>query len=148
IYLSQNGTASASGADCGNAVPVSFFNSAPNWGSGVNQIGPGTTVHLCGTITGPANSTGLSFQGSGTSGNPITLVFEKDAVMQAPYWASSVGGSAAGAITLDSGRSWIVVDGGQNGVIRNTANGSSWPNRAASTGISGFNCSNCTIRNL
>jgi len=68
IYVAQNSAGAANGADCADASPVSFFNSSGNWGSGANQIGPGTTVHLCGTIT-----SNLSFQGNGTSGNPVVL---------------------------------------------------------------------------
>jgi hypothetical protein len=68
IYLAQNSAGAGGGTDCADAMPVSFFNSSANWGSGGNQIGPGTTVHLCGTIT-----TALSFQGSGASGNPVVL---------------------------------------------------------------------------
>ena len=68
IYLAQDSAGAASGTACADALPVSFFTSSANWGSGANQIGPGTTVHLCGTIT-----TALSFQGSGASGNPVVL---------------------------------------------------------------------------
>jgi hypothetical protein len=68
IYLAQNSAGAGSGADCADALPVSFFNNSQNWGSGANLIGPGTTVHLCGTIT-----TALTFQGNGTSGNPVVL---------------------------------------------------------------------------
>ena len=43
------------------------------WGGGSTQIGPGTTAHICGTITGSAGAVAFTFQGSGTSGNPVTL---------------------------------------------------------------------------
>src|SRR4051794_23625598 len=66
IYLSQSGGGSNFTINCATGSrPASFFNTAGNW-PGI--IGPGTTVHLCGTIT-----SGLNFQGSGTSGSPITL---------------------------------------------------------------------------
>ena len=68
IYLAQNSAGAASGTACADAFPASFFNSSSNWGSGANQIGPGTTVHLCGTITSD-----LTFQGNGASGNPVVL---------------------------------------------------------------------------
>ena len=148
IYVAQNAAGGNTGADCANAHSAAWFNSAANWGSSTGQIGAGDTVHLCGTFTGNAGSTMLTVQGSGVSGQPITILFEPGAVLQAPYWASSLGVVTAGAITLGKGRSWIVVDGGTNGVVKNTANGSSLANRAASTGISGFACSNCTIQNL
>ena len=148
IYIAQNAAGANTGADCADAHSAGWFNSSANWGSNAGQIGPGTTVHLCGTFTGAADSTMLTFQGSGASGQPITLLFEPGAVLQAPYWASSVGGTTAGAITLGKSRSWIIVDGGTNGLVQNTANGSSLANHAPSTGISGFGCSNCTVQNL
>ena len=83
IYLAQGGSGAANGADCADAFSTSFFNSGSNWGSGQSQIGPGTTVHLCGTITGSAGSTGLTFQTGGASGRPIVLVFESGRVSPA-----------------------------------------------------------------
>ena len=148
VYIAQNAAGGNTGADCADAHSAAWFNSSANWGSNTGQIGPGVTAHLCGTFTGAAGSTMLTFQGSGVSGQPIRLLFESGAVLQAPYWASSMGGASSGAITLGRGRSWIVVDGGTNGLVQNTANGSSLANHAASTGVSGFNCSNCTIQNL
>jgi hypothetical protein len=162
VFLSQSG--GGSGTSCSDTLPVSWFNSSANWGSGSAQIGPGTTVHLCGTISGTAGATGLTAQGSGASGNPITILFESGANMTAPYWAV--------AIKLN-GVSWIVVNGGLNtpcgytpavgsegacnGIIQNTANGS-----AGTMCPSGNNCqyqqnsqallmqpcSNCEVKNL
>ena len=118
IYIAQNATGGNTGADCADAHAASWFNSSSNWGSGSGKIGPGTTVHLCGTFTAPAGSSGyLTFQGSGSSGNPITLLFESGAVLTAPYWGGN------GAIQA-SGGSNIIIDGGNNGAIQATANGS------------------------
>ena len=148
VYIAQSAPGSANGSNCSNAYAASFFNTTTNWGTGAGKIGPGITVHVCGTITGTANTTVLSFHGSGTSGNPITLLFELGAVVQAPYFASSVGGTTAGGISMGSGLSYLVVDGGTNGAVQNTANGSSLIYQRASTGVVGMNCSNCTVRNL
>lgn len=68
VYLAQSEAGTADGADCADAYAYSFFNTSANWGSGTTQIGPGTTVHLCGTITSP-----LTFRGSGASGSPVVL---------------------------------------------------------------------------
>jgi hypothetical protein len=71
VFVSQTPKGSGSGADCADALAVSYFNSSSNWTSSTatgTKIGPGTTVHLCGTIT-----TNLTFQGSGSSGNPVVL---------------------------------------------------------------------------
>ena len=118
IYIAQSAAGGSNGADCADAFPVTFFNTASNWGTGGGQIGPGTTVHLCGTFSAPAGASGyLTFQGSGASGNPITLSFESGAVLTAPYWGGN-GAIQAGSLSN------IVVDGGANGIIQATANGS------------------------
>ena len=143
IYLSQSG--SGSGTSCADTLPASWFNNSANWGSGATQIGPGTTVHLCGTFTGAAGSTMLTFQGSGTSGNPITLVFESGARLTAPYWSPN------GAVNTN-GNTWLTINGdatnGRQGVIENTANGSSLTYHQVSRGIFADSCANCVIENV
>jgi PKD repeat protein len=52
IFVSQNSTGAGTGVDCSNALPISFVNNAANWGTGTAQIGPGSTVSMCGTIAG------------------------------------------------------------------------------------------------
>src|SRR5580704_1228474 len=74
VYIAQTAAGSANGSSCANAYAVTFFNTSSNWGSGASQIGPGTTVDLCGTIT-----TELTAHGSGTSGSPITISFQSTA---------------------------------------------------------------------
>ena len=74
VYIAENASGSASGTDCADAYAVKFFNASGNWGTGAGQIGPGTVVHLCGTIT-----SGLDFSGSGTSGNVIEILWESGA---------------------------------------------------------------------
>src|ERR1017187_2879848 len=71
VYVAQTAAGSANGSSCANAYALTFFNTSVNWGSGTSQIGAGTTVHLCGTISSP-----LSAQGSGISGSPVTIVFD------------------------------------------------------------------------
>src|ERR1700685_1857894 len=51
VYVAQSAAGSANGSSCTNAYAVTFFNASSNWGTGASQIGPGTTVDLCGTIT-------------------------------------------------------------------------------------------------
>ncbi len=52
IFVSQNPTGAGTGVDCSNALPISFVNNPANWGTGTTQIGPGSTVSMCGAITG------------------------------------------------------------------------------------------------
>jgi hypothetical protein len=78
IYVAQASAGAATGSDCADAYAISFVTSNSNWGSGANQIGPGTTVYFCGTIT-----SNLNFMGSGTSGNPI--VFDGTSATMSAY---------------------------------------------------------------
>jgi len=121
IYIAQNAVGGDTGVDCADAHSAVWFNTSANWGSNAGQVGPGTTVHLCGTFNASAGASNyLAFQGSGTSVNPITLLFESGAVVQAPYWGGC-------ALTLN-GNSNITVDGGSNGTIQATANGTNLAN--------------------
>ena len=137
VYLAQNSAGGGNGADCADALPVSWFNNSANWGSGATQIGPGTTVHLCGTI-----SSALTFQGSGSSTSPVTLLFENGAQMSAPNW-----GSGGGAIN-SSGNGYLIVDGGTNGVIHATSNGTGLATQYDNTGVGLSACAGCIVRNL
>ncbi|MGH7994723.1 MAG: beta strand repeat-containing protein [Opitutaceae bacterium] len=97
---------------------------------------------------------GLIVQASGTAGNPITLQFDPGANMTAPVWSS-----AYGAIDTNA-KQYIVVDGGSgriggylalgvvNGVIQNTANGSSLAYQIPSGFVRMPDSSNVTVRNL
>jgi hypothetical protein len=83
-------------------------------------------------------------QASGLPGNPIILYFEPDAKLSAPYWTS------AGALSAGS---YTTIDGGSNGIIECTANGTLLANQQSATGISfqeasGFIVKNLTIQNL
>lgn len=141
IYVAQNAAGANTGADCADAHSAAWFNTATNWGAGANQIGPGTIVHACGTFTGSAGGTMLTFRGSGTSGNPVTLLFEPGADFTAPYWSAT-----QGAISC-TGQNFITIDGGTNGKIENTANGTALANHQQSEGME-IDCDNATIKSL
>lgn len=134
IFIAQNG--GGTGSSCEDAQSASFFNTPANWGTAATQIGPATTVHLCGTIT-----TSLVAQSSGLPGNPITIWFEANAKLSQPVCPNS------GCLKV-SGRSFIVVDGGTNGIVESTANGTGLANHLISTGIEALPCNNCEFRNL
>ena len=142
IYIAQTSAGAGTGADCADAYAYTFFNAAGNWGTGAGKISPGTTVHLCGTFTGTAGQTLLTSQGNGSSGSPITIHFETGAVLTAPYWSSN------GAIRL-FGAAYIVVDGGTNGIIQNTANGTGLAYQQSSRAIVAlYACNYCEVKNL
>lgn len=141
IYLSQSSTGTTAGTSCANSKAISFFNTSGNWGTGAAQIGVttnDTTVHLCGTIT-----TKIVFQAAGTSGHYIKLLFETNAKFSAATWTSG------NVITGDSA-SHIDIDGGSNGIIEATNNGSS-PTYANHDSFGGIHLSGVTdvkIHNL
>jgi len=143
FYLAQNVGGRGDGGDCTNALPYSFFNNAANWGSGSAQIGPGTTVHLCGVITtfNGATYDYLVFRGSGSSGQPITLKWEPGAKISVPSCGS-------GSCILFSGKSYLVLDGGSNGVVEETDNGSSLGHHDRHTALYGRPCNHCEFKNL
>jgi hypothetical protein len=123
IYIAQTAQGGNTGVDAANAHAITWFNTAANWGAGAGKIGPGDTARLCGTLTSP-----LTVQSSGTSGSPITILFEPDAQMSAPTWT--------GAMITATSKNYIVVDGGVNGTIAATANGATLANHNTLTGVS------------
>jgi hypothetical protein len=151
VYITPNG--SPQGACTTNPQTPAWFNSSANWGSGASQIGPGTAVTICGTFVGTNGSSQFTFQGSGASGNPVTLLFDTNAILTAGFWGGN------GAIATN-GNSNVLIDGGTpcgwinqaevacNGVITATANGSNLANQQASVGIEVNGGSNIEIRNL
>ena len=141
VSITQSG--SASGNCTSNVQTPAFFNNSANWGSGASQIGPGTVVLFCGTFTGTAGQAGFTFQGSGSSTSPVTLKFDTGAVMTAPYW----GGATTGAINC-TGQSYVTVDGGTNGTIQNSANGTALGNHQSSYGLFFNSCPDAEIENL
>lgn len=143
IYIAQAAAGSANGSSCANAYAYTYFNTGSNWTSGTpsgTQIGPGSTVHVCGTITMSANTEALVFQGSGASGNPVTLYFESGAVLASPEWPPQGSGGAIDA----SNQNYIVINGngGASGATQGVI-------EATATGDSGAACpsGSCTYHN-
>ena len=125
FYITQNASGGDTGADCSNAHSMVWLNSASNWGAGASQIGAGKTVHLCGVLTSP-----ITIQGGGTSGNPITIFFENNAKISMPYFTASYNSAI-----FNSAYSYIVIDGGTNGIIETTDNGTAKTYQVDCTGI-------------
>jgi hypothetical protein len=77
---------------------------------------------LCGTVSAPAGSTNyIQFNASGTSGAPTQIVFDAGAVLTATYWS--------GAAILIGHNNYITINGGPNGTIQATANGTGLANQ-------------------
>jgi hypothetical protein len=140
IYVSQNGAGSQNGSSPSNAYALSWLNTSGNWGNGTGKVGPGTTVVLEGTIT-----SAITIQGSGTAGNPITILFDTNCVMTAPYWPFG-SGDGSGAITIFQ-KQYIVINGQNVGAITATQCGTAWTN-AGSIGVDILGSSYITVENL
>lgn len=128
LFLAQGTAGAADGSSCANALAASFFNSSANWGTGANQIGSGTTIHLCGTI-----STVLSTPASSGTGL-ITILCETGCKMSAPANQNFfiIGNTNAwkinGGFPCGPQPSGTVVC---NGIIENTANGTDLANQVS-----------------
>ena len=129
VYLTNSGTAVGScpaGTTPAPNLTYTQFNNPSYWGTGTGKIGPGTTVLLCGTVVIPYNTVGLIPQGSGTSSNPIILLFDTNAILESPFFKGGPydGCSATiqcGGIYLTT--NYVIVDGGTNGIVENTEAG-------------------------
>ena len=141
FYVAQNSTRTTGGTSCATALSVAWFNNPLSWGSASNQISPDTVVHLCGTFRGTPGQQLLKAHGSGWAGHPITIKFETGANLSAPYWSNQ------GAINIER-VSYITIDGGANGVIQNTDNGTTRHYHQQSKGIRAAFCTGCTVKNL
>lgn len=155
-YVAQTAGTFSGGTACNSqtAITPATFNGL--------TLSAGDTTYLCGTITASSNTTALTISQNGTSGSPISLLFDTGAILQAPYFAQyGNSGSCGGAICI-ANRSWIVIDGQNTGTIQNETNGSpngTWGNnncpggvacvtQNASGGIEASLTSNITIKNL
>jgi hypothetical protein len=141
FYISGTSSHTTGGASCADPLSVAWFNNPPSWGTASHQISAGTTVFLCGRFQGRAGQQLLVAHGDGTAAAPITIKFTTGAILSAPYWSGS------GAIYI-AGRNHIIVDGGTNGIIENTANGTGRAYRQNSIAVYAPSCTNCTVQNL
>lgn len=139
IYIAQTAQGSDNGSSAANAHSVIWFNTAANWGTGAGKISPGDTMRLCGTITSP-----IIIQGSGTTGNPITVLFESGAKMSKAHWY----GANSNAAIYGNSKSYIVIDGGTNGLIEATDNGTAKTYQYNIAGVFFSSGSNITVKNL
>lgn len=137
IYVAQREAGDGSGHDLKNPVSLGWFNTATNWGVGESKITAGDTVHFLGTLTNSAYA-----QSGGINGSPITLKFEPDAKFVLSAKDCSV------AIGLGN-FNYLTIDGGTNGLIEYTDNGTALAYQTTASGIVGTPTSgNIEIKNL
>jgi hypothetical protein len=139
IYITQTASGSDTGASCANAHSTSWLNTAGNWASGADKISAGDTVHLCGTITSP-----ITIQGSGSSGSPITILFETGAKLSKTTWLGANNDSAL----YGTGVAYITIDGGSNGLIEATDNGTNLTHHDAINGVYFYSSDHIIVKNL
>lgn len=138
-FVTQSGAGSHSGLSLANAWSVSEHNAA--------TLSPGDTVSLNGTITNP-----LVIPNSGSSGFPIVYTFALGAKFSKAHWNQS--GSNGNAAIYANGKSYVEVDGGENGIIECTANGTALANQVDCHGVrfdgnqTGTKVYNLTVQNL
>lgn len=135
IYISQSAGGGDTGEGCENAHSIDWFRAEENWANPkqLGKIGPGDTVHLCGTISGV-----LAIRQSGSPGLPITIVWESGAKLSQ---------AAAERFVNCRNNSYLVFDGGENGIIENTANGTGL-GQAVTKAFDISLCTNVEIKNL
>jgi hypothetical protein len=135
IYVAQSAAGSHSGASCADARAYTSL-AGGDWVAG-------NTIHLCGTFSMGAGASGtITIGGSGSSGNPITILFENGANATAPYWGVN-------GFIYAANVNWITVDGGVNGSITATANGTGLANQVSqSSGVKFVKTSNLEVKNL
>ena len=139
IYFAQNSTGADTGADCTNAHALTWFNSTVNWANPKQsgKIGPNDTAHFCGSV-----ATTATIQASGSPGAPITLQFEPGAKFSSAVWSN-----ATGAINTNK-KNYVTINGGVDGVIENTDNGTLLGHKTNSIGILASGSSYLEIKNL
>lgn len=119
IFIAQSSSGMGNGQSSLNPHGIDWFNDSSNWNEEIaedGKIGPGDTVFFLGVISERA-----TIQGSGISGNYITLTFHNGAKFSSDVWSTS------GAIYAVD-KSWIILDGANTGDISAQGNmdGSDW----------------------
>jgi hypothetical protein len=141
IYVAQSGAGSQSGeGSCSNAHPLSWLDSAGNWGAGNGKVAPGMTVDLCGTLTEP-----VEVLGNGLAGEPVTIRFTAGAKIA----MGGYGCPATGCINLGDNREYVTINGGSDGVVENTNRGTKKERNGAPTkGVYGTSAKHIAVENL
>lgn len=133
-YVTQAGAGSADGSTLGNAASVATLAGHTAAGDDV--------ISLNGTIISP-----IAVHNGGTSGHPITYLFASGTKFSAAHWNQS-GANGDSAIYADQ-KSYIVIDGGTNGIVEATANGTALANQQNCNGFTVVDpYSNVEIKNL
>lgn len=133
-YVTQSGAGNNDGLSLENAKSIAQIS--------VFSLSPGDIISLNGTFTSQ-----LIVTSNGSNGNPITYLFADGAKFSAPTWPGAANLRTSGAIMVDR-KDYIIIDGGTNGLIECTDNGTNLGNQVDSVGVCGTACSYFTVKNL
>jgi hypothetical protein len=132
----------------GTPTSTSFVVACPHGSGSITCTQPyGPTAETSGAAGVVSLTAPFTFQGSGTSGHPITLTFDAatSGTLTAPFWGMN------GAINTN-GKNFVVVDGNAlAGTIQATANGTpgTFANQVTnSVAVDAENSSNLAVQNL
>ena len=121
-YVAQSAGTFSGGTACNGQTAIT----PATWNS--TSESAGDVTYVCGALTSSTQGgTGFTFSWSGSSGNPISLIFDTGASMVSTGWWGNYTPNTScptctGAITIN-GFQWIVIDGGTNGLIENSLSG-------------------------
>lgn len=133
IYIAWSGAGAIDGSSPSNAYPYTFLGNQANWGGGALQLNPGDTGVLCGFI-----GTGINVVSGGTPTNPVTILFQTGARISTPAFTTM-------SIPFTNN---LVIDGGLNGIMENTNNGSNFSFQNDTAGILCQGVGNLEVKNL
>ena len=145
IYFAPAATGSGNGTNCSNAYAWTdathgITGATASWSAG-NTLFICAGTYNCSAVGGVGND-GIIVGGSGSSGSAILVQGDTGGSVNftCPAWDNAM---------FCSGYNYIIWDGGQSGVIQDTANGSpvSYPNSLNSGGISMNGCNHVETRN-
>jgi len=143
VYVAQSGAGAETGASCATAHSLAWLNSEGDWGSRAGEVGPGTTVGLCGTFT-----QALETHGSGEAGRPITILFTPGS----RFAMSGSGCPGSGCIDVNGGSEYITLTSaaGYQGQIENTQRSYAKEHEEGpgTKAIEAFGCRHCKIEHL
>lgn len=121
-YVAQTSSGTGDGSSCANAMALSSYTWTEN-----------DVLHLCGTLTDTIT----------IGADNVTIIFEPNAKLSKASW-----GTGTSAAIYASGKDGIIIDGGINGIVEATDNGTSLTNQNDSEAINLSSCDNWVIKNL
>lgn len=158
FWITQPGSGAADGTSFANSAPITFANTASNYGIGPGKVNFGDRLLFTNSFVTP-----LAIPASGDTGNPITFLFTGSSWIT-NCWPTSGAISATSKSNLvlngGPGITWSATDRGNgvsslvlgsttsNGIIRNTSNGSGLATTNNSVGILLTGCNNITLCNM